>query len=90
MTTGPDDGDAPELPWDNPETMQSVLAELERIIGNPDSPYRFNWLLPVMDSDRLLGLLRSAPSGIGVSCLETYLRDRVGTQPGHVRIDDVE
>ena len=70
---------------DDPVLEAAFVAEVERIVGPLDqlgNQPRFQWLLPVSGLAELLATLRDAPTGAGLTGLERFLRDRLGTLSG--------
>jgi hypothetical protein len=72
-------------PWagaEDPQTIASIGAELERIAGGhavPEvDPFDGHMLLPLGSIDEVLRMLREIPSNIGMAEFAARLRDRFG------------
>jgi hypothetical protein len=76
---------------DDPILQAAFVAELERVVGAEDlanESHQFQWILPVTGLDEILAVLRRAPSDLGVTGLEGFLRAEFGTLSGLKAIVD--
>lgn len=63
-----------------PAILAELVSELARIFGDDKPPEGYasiNYGIPLSSPEKLLTLLRGAPSGIGIAGLQRYVEDQL-------------